>query len=266
MRAPCMTVAARVVPGILGRLKRRGGADLHVALPEVEAIEEEVRPAKLEVRLEEVVREVNSRAMEVLLGDETLEEGAGTLALEDVREERKALRVLGERLARGIGGEEAASVELLDSEQAPANIDYGAEAPSYTKTVRVAAADAGEGAQSITVKEGLKSYAGVPMASAYYEELEAGLGGIMYTEDRSESVKWACSADNGTLTLSGDLSASCPVFVVCYEASGRMLSAAVMRSSGASADVSGSARVTLIWADNSAGKMVPRCESVSFEL
>ena len=63
-----------------------------------------------------------------------------------------------------------ATVELLNSEQAPANIDYnGAEAgygtaPSYTSQIKLAVAEGTtlSGNVTVTIGSGVKSYAGVP--------------------------------------------------------------------------------------------------------
>lgn len=59
------------------------------------------------------------------------------------------------------------NVELLNSEEAPSNIDYGAgkSAPSYTSQVKLTSATALSGNVTVTIGSGVKSYAGVPCGS-----------------------------------------------------------------------------------------------------
>lgn len=56
------------------------------------------------------------------------------------------------------------TVELLNSEQAPANIKYSGTTPSYTSQVKLAVAEGTtlSGNVTVTIDSGVKSYAGVP--------------------------------------------------------------------------------------------------------
>ena len=57
-----------------------------------------------------------------------------------------------------------ATVTLLNSEEAPSNIDYGTgkSAPSYTSQVKLTTGDTLSGNVTVTIGSGVKSYAGVP--------------------------------------------------------------------------------------------------------
>ena len=55
-----------------------------------------------------------------------------------------------------------AEVELLNSEQAPSNIDYSGEVPSYTSQVKLAVNEVLSGDVTVTIEETVVSYAGVP--------------------------------------------------------------------------------------------------------
>lgn len=68
-----------------------------------------------------------------------------------------------------VDGSPASGVQLLDSEAAPANINYGGTAPKYTKTILVESASGlTTGDQvSFNITGILKSYANVGMASSY---------------------------------------------------------------------------------------------------
>lgn len=57
-----------------------------------------------------------------------------------------------------------ATVELLNSEQAPANIKYSGTAPSYTSQVKLTATNL-SGEVTVTIGSGVKSYAGVPFTA-----------------------------------------------------------------------------------------------------
>ena len=63
---------------------------------------------ELEVRLEEVIGEVDARRAEIRRRDEPIEERLRVFAFKDVGEERQALRVLGEDGVRRVRGEEPA--------------------------------------------------------------------------------------------------------------------------------------------------------------
>ena len=56
------------------------------------------------------------------------------------------------------------TVELLNSEQAPANIKYSGDAPSYTSQVKLKAENL-TGEVAVTIGSGVKSYAGVPFTA-----------------------------------------------------------------------------------------------------
>lgn len=59
-----------------------------------------------------------------------------------------------------------ADVELLNSEQAPANINYvSGDAPWYTSQVKLTANDTLSGNVTVTIGSGVKSYAGVPFTT-----------------------------------------------------------------------------------------------------
>ena len=65
----------------------------------------------------------------------------------------------------------AFTLEKLDSEQAPDNINYGGSAPSYTRTVKLSA-NLNSGAElMLRVSGDLISYAGVPMSASYLNAL-----------------------------------------------------------------------------------------------
>lgn len=74
-------------------------------------------------------------------------------------------------------GEDGSPLEFkldkLDSEQAPSNINYGGEAPYYTKTVRLRADLPLDKEFFVKVSEKLTSYAGTPMVSAYSDAVYA---------------------------------------------------------------------------------------------
>ena len=59
----------------------------------------------------------------------------------------------------------------LDSEKAPSNINYGGAAPSYTRTVKLAAKLAADDEVTLKVESGVKSYAGVNPSAPYGEIL-----------------------------------------------------------------------------------------------
>lgn len=63
------------------------------------------------------------------------------------------------------------TVEKLDSEKAPSNINYGGAAPSYTRTVKLAAKLAADDEVTLKVESGVKSYAGVNPSTPYGEIL-----------------------------------------------------------------------------------------------
>ncbi len=65
----------------------------------------------------------------------------------------------------------AFTLEKLDSEQAPDNINYSGSAPSYTRTVKLSA-NLNSGAElMLKVSGDLISYAGVPMSASYLNAL-----------------------------------------------------------------------------------------------
>ena len=65
------------------------------------------------------------------------------------------------------------------------------------------------------------------------------------TDDRTgESISYECS--EGTITVSGDVSASAPVIIAAYDESGKMLSAKILNESGAE-DISGTGSAKLMW-------------------
>ena len=92
-----------------------------------------------------------------------------------------------------------ATVELLNSEQAPANIDYnGADAgygtaPSYTSQIKLAVAEGTtlSGNVTVTIGSGVKSYAGVP-----------------------------CTTKTEGLTLNGEVAAETPVATPTFSTNG----------------------------------------------
>ncbi len=63
------------------------------------------------------------------------------------------------------------TLEKLDSEQAPTNINYSGKAPSYTKTVRLAAKLSADDEVTLKVGETVSSYAGANIAVPYGEIL-----------------------------------------------------------------------------------------------
>lgn len=73
-------------------------------------------------------------------------------------------------------------VELLNSEQAPANIKYSGDAPWYTSQVKLTTSTTLTGDVAVTIGSGVKSYAGVP-----------------------------CTTKTDGLTLSGEVAAETPV-------------------------------------------------------
>ena len=77
MRTPCVAVAAGLVLAAVRRLLRRRKALLHVVAPKVKTLQEEVAAIKFEVRLEEIVREVDGAALEVIVLDKMPERGLG---------------------------------------------------------------------------------------------------------------------------------------------------------------------------------------------
>ena len=107
MRAPGVAVAAAAQTRCL---RRRPEAVPHEAAPEVEPREEEVRAVELEVRLEEVVREVDRHRREALRPDKSVERARRPVGGQGVRKERKALRVLREAVLRARVGDKAAHV------------------------------------------------------------------------------------------------------------------------------------------------------------
>ena len=86
----------------------------------------------------------------------------------------------------------ADDVELLNSEQAPSNINYGTgnSAPSYTSQVKLKATDL-TGEVAVTIGSGVKSYAGVP-----------------------------CTTKTEGLTLNGEVAAETPVATPTFSTNG----------------------------------------------
>ena len=83
-------------------------------------------------------------------------------------------------------------VELLNSEQAPANINYGSgDAPWYTSQVKLTANDTLSGNVTVTIGSGVKSYADVP-----------------------------CTTKTEGMTLSGEVSAETPVATPAFTPNG----------------------------------------------
>lgn len=123
---------------------------------------------------------------------------------------------------------EAVTPELLNSEQAPDNINYGGDAPSYTSVIKLPVQLTAGNEAAVSVPGTLRSYAGVPLVAPYAEtvsvqgketlaaptfsvaggEIESGTAvtlqaaegaKILYTTDGSVPT-----AENGTKARSGE--------------------------------------------------------------
>lgn len=121
----------------------------------------------------------------------------------------------------------AFTLEKLDSEQAPANINYGGAVPSYTKTVRLTTKQNNGALLTLQIADTLHSYADVAMTSTYADVLtvadKATLNAPIFSAeggevDKGTPVTISCgegaeiiyttdgsdpTADNGTRAKSG---------------------------------------------------------------
>ena len=97
MCAPGVAIASRVTWRFKGSLE----VLLREITPEVEPLQEEVATPETEVRLEEVMREVNRALRQILRRDESVECALRPVGRQGVCEDREALRVFREAVLRG---------------------------------------------------------------------------------------------------------------------------------------------------------------------
>ena len=142
-------------------------------------------------------------------------------------------------------------------EQGRVSVNIDPEEPTYTRAVLLTADFPAGAALRLTVRGGLKSYAGASSKdyTGFVATAETGTLG-----DHSE-LQWVRLPD-GALGVSGrGMSARTPVFAALYDANGKMLGVRLFESSGQAADIGTEfARCKLFWLDEN-GR--PKCECVT---
>ncbi|MCR4804818.1 MAG: carboxypeptidase regulatory-like domain-containing protein, partial [Clostridia bacterium] len=132
--------------------------------------------------------------------------------------------------------------EKLDSEQAPDNIVYEGEAPSYTRTVRLAGTFEPGETISVTISNALKSYAGTAFAGYANDQLivpEPAPTGITYVAE-TKNARAVKSSKFVTITTD-EVSEEAPVLIASYDADGRFLGLVVVTEPGGSGESEGGA-------------------------
>ncbi len=138
---------------------------------------------------------------------------------------------------------------------------YEGEAPSYTRTVRLAGTFEPGETISVTISNARKSYAGTAFAGYANDQLivpEPAPTGITYVAE-TKNARAVKSSKFVTITTD-EVSEEAPVLIASYDADGRFLGLVVVTEPGGSGESEGgAAEVKLFWVDEA---LAPKEEEI----